>query len=267
MVIIENGIFENRFPYAKFGSGPRTLVIIPGTGSLTLPISKDSSMQMPMYAKMIPSDVTTYLIDFPLLEHTATFESIAADYAGIIRRNLGKVSVAGISYGGFIVIPLAAQFPEIIEQVFLIISGYALSEKGMQNIVKKGLEFAESKQYLKFFYVFDDLYNVWWIRWLVKLMTRRNLKASVAHMNPIANFIFAYQQILKRNGELKQYLHQIRAPTMIAGGTKDKCFSEANYRETASMIPNAKLELIPGAGHMVPVERMQQFKAILSRYI
>lgn len=47
----------------------------------------------------------------------------------------------------------------------------------------------------------------------------------------------------------KDRLHEIAAPTMVAGGAEDFFYSPALFRETADGIPNARLCLYGRMGH------------------
>ena len=96
-------------------------------------------------------------------------------------------------------------------------------------------------------------------------LTWLNRKKVARLQTPLSTFIHGYQHMLLTNGENKKYLPQIRAPTLVLGGTKDKVFSREIYSETAQLIPNAQFVVFENASHMVPIERMKAVKhAVLS---
>lgn len=258
----ESGIFDNLVPYLKIGKGSRTIIIFPGTESLFNSLSGDPDINGDLYCQAIPPEFTAYILDYPQkLDPTATFESIAGIFATVIQKQFGKkVIIIGISYGGQIAIPFAAQYPNLVEKLFLLVSAYALSEDCMKKFVTNSVKYAQMGKFLKMYHESDDIYNVWWMRWFAKFLTWKNLKKLVATMNPISTFLTAFNQIITRNGELKSYLSKIQCPTIVIGGTKDKCFSEDLFRETTTLIPNGTLELFPGGGHMLALERLKEFK-------
>jgi 3-oxoadipate enol-lactonase len=59
---------------------------------------------------------------------------------------------------------------------------------------------------------------------------------------------------LKR-ADLRPYARQIEAPTLCLVGDQDGSTPVALVRETASLIPRSRFEIIEGAGHLPNVER------------
>jgi pimeloyl-ACP methyl ester carboxylesterase len=54
------------------------------------------------------------------------------------------------------------------------------------------------------------------------------------------------------SGDRTPQLRQIRAPTLVVHGTKDRMVRKSGGRATARAIPGARLELIDGMGHDLP---------------
>jgi len=50
-------------------------------------------------------------------------------------------------------------------------------------------------------------------------------------------------------------LHRVREPTLVVRGAKDLVVSQRQAESFARRIPDARLRVLPGAGHMTPVER------------
>ncbi|MDB5688745.1 MAG: alpha/beta hydrolase fold protein, partial [Sphingomonas bacterium] len=76
--------------------------------------------------------------------------------------------------------------------------------------------------------------------------------------------IFAAQQaaMMSRN-DLTPLLAGIRVPTLVATGEEDGWASPAQHEQIAAAIPGATLRIVPGAGHMMPVEDPAAVTAIL----
>jgi pimeloyl-ACP methyl ester carboxylesterase len=62
-------------------------------------------------------------------------------------------------------------------------------------------------------------------------------------------------------------LAQISAPTLVVAGTADAVVDPRNARLLADAIPNARLELIDGAGHLPFWERAEEFAALVGRFL
>lgn len=56
-------------------------------------------------------------------------------------------------------------------------------------------------------------------------------------------------------GALQDRLPAISAPAVILHGAKDRVLGPEFGRHAASILPNARLQITPDAGHMLPVTR------------
>jgi pimeloyl-ACP methyl ester carboxylesterase len=63
--------------------------------------------------------------------------------------------------------------------------------------------------------------------------------------------------------DLTPDLPKIDLPTLVIGGTADVLTPPAESRRMASLIPGARLELIPGGGHMLMFEEPEKINALL----
>jgi pimeloyl-ACP methyl ester carboxylesterase len=55
--------------------------------------------------------------------------------------------------------------------------------------------------------------------------------------------------------DLVDALSTIRVPVLVLAGSADRVVSPSASASTARSIPGARFEMLPGAGHMVPLER------------
>ena len=55
------------------------------------------------------------------------------------------------------------------------------------------------------------------------------------------------------SGSRKPRLHLVKAPTLVIHGTVDPLVNPAGGKDTAASIPGAKLLMIEGMGHAIPV--------------
>jgi len=58
-------------------------------------------------------------------------------------------------------------------------------------------------------------------------------------------------------------LPSLDVPTLVIGGTADVITPPHESRRLAALIPDARLELLDGAGHMIMLERTERFHALL----
>lgn len=63
------------------------------------------------------------------------------------------------------------------------------------------------------------------------------------------------------------WLHRIQSPTLVLAGKADPIVPPANARILASRIPNAQLEIVPGAGHLLLMDRAELCAARIACFL
>ncbi len=66
--------------------------------------------------------------------------------------------------------------------------------------------------------------------------------------------------------DLTAELPTLDVPTLVIGGSADVITPPAESRRLAELIPGARLELLPGAGHMIMLERTADFHRLLLEF-
>jgi predicted dienelactone hydrolase len=61
-------------------------------------------------------------------------------------------------------------------------------------------------------------------------------------------------------------LSKIRVPTLVLSGSADVIAPPAQGRRIAELIPDARLELFKGAGHMLMLERTDEVDALITEF-
>jgi pimeloyl-ACP methyl ester carboxylesterase len=69
------------------------------------------------------------------------------------------------------------------------------------------------------------------------------------------------------NPRLERWLHRIDRPTRIVWGAEDRIIPPAYGERLATLIPGARLSLLPDTGHLVPVEAAAALAAEVCRFI
>jgi pimeloyl-ACP methyl ester carboxylesterase len=109
------GYFRSGLPYSRLGRGPRPLVVVQG---LTFENKPQPGLATAMY-RFLGQDYTVFsVLRRPGLPQGYTLADMAADYAAMIREEFGgPVDVIGVSTGGSIVQPLAADYPDVVRRL------------------------------------------------------------------------------------------------------------------------------------------------------
>jgi pimeloyl-ACP methyl ester carboxylesterase len=69
------------------------------------------------------------------------------------------------------------------------------------------------------------------------------------------------------NFDLEDRVREIRAETLVVSGDQDVVVPLQNSRNLAAAIPNARLEIIDGSGHMAFVEKASEFNRIVRDFL
>jgi 3-oxoadipate enol-lactonase len=67
--------------------------------------------------------------------------------------------------------------------------------------------------------------------------------------------------------DLRKSLGQIRVPTLVISGSKDKNAPAPMVKKMAGFIPNATYVELEGVGHLVALERPNEFNAVLDDFL
>lgn len=78
--------------------------------------------------------------------------------------------------------------------------------------------------------------------------------------------VFQRQSRLERAGD-EDRLGEIACPTLVVAATQDQLRSIAEAKQLRDGITGARLEIIEGAGHMIPIEAPEAMSAVLGAWL
>ncbi len=145
---------------------------------------------------------------------------MAEDAAGVLSvLGLGAVHVLGHSMGGRVAMDLALRHPESVKTLILV-STSAHVPRGTRR----------------------------WVRFLGSL-SRRNPLLQRMDPHPQPYYAFLRQFEASRNYDAKSRLHEIRVPTLILQGTRDRLAPLSLAEEMRSQIRGSRMVILRG-GHL-----------------
>jgi len=259
--------------YYTAGDGPSTVVLLHGGGADSALLSWRLAIpELAQHGTVIAPDWPGYG-GSEIFPEEYQFERMISWLTALLD-DLGvqRASFVGISMGGGAAISMALSHPERVERLALVDS--------------YGLASTFSYHRLSYWMI----HNPWILDWSWALvrrsrrLTRMSLGQIFADPRNITPELEeeAYQAALDPSGQrsfgkfqkaemlpdrlrtcFMDRLGEIQAPTLIVHGEKDKLVPLAASQEAARRIPNARLEVIPDAGHWPMREQPQQFNRLL----
>jgi pimeloyl-ACP methyl ester carboxylesterase len=173
-----------------------------------------------------------------------TMAELAAANVPAIRGHFGgPVDLLGISTGAALALQFAVDHPELVSRLVVVAGASWLGEDGRRKLRRYGELIARGKSGATILASVLFPPALRWpgaaLVWLGHLSERRlDPNDMLATIDAECGF------------DVTSRLDQITAPTLVIGGGRDRAFSPELFRATASGIPNARLILYPGSGHL-----------------
>ena len=256
----EAGLF-----YEEAGSGP-PLVLVPGFASGAW----SWAWQMPQLTggfRIIAFDPRGVSRSSIGEGATASIETIADDLAGLLDHlELGSANVLGISFGGFVAQEFALSYPSRVTKLVLASTGFG----GPNHVLP-------SPEVLASFATTAELNSPERIRkYLTTAFSKEFLSANPGEVarfcdlrekNPVPEDVYRQQLESAMMFNTENRIGGISAETLVITGDADTVVPPQNSLNLAAKIPNARIELIRGAGHMAFVERSAEFNQLVSSFL
>ena len=236
---------DPRMYYARFGTGPRAVVILPGLS--------DGLMTVRGKARLLAQPYRAYFRDFtiymfsrkdPLPEETS-IRAMAADQAEAIRAlGMDKACVLGVSEGGMIAQYLAADAPGLVDRLALAVTAPYANET-VQRFVRSRIEEAQRGDHKAI--MIGSAESAYSEKKLKSYRRLYPLLGLVGKPKDYRRFLSNANAILRFDA--RDVLTQIRCPALILGGEEDRTVGPEASRELHTAIAGSELHMYPGLGH------------------
>lgn len=247
-VKLDRGLM-GKLPFAAVGNGPPAVVLAglsPTTG-----VEGDWFVRGSLASfRALAVNHRVYLLNRRAqLSRGITMAELAAEHADGLAAKFGEpVDVIGISTGGSIAQQLAADHPEVLRRLVLISTARRLDpgtrheQAQVARLVRAGANRAACRLM---------------VATLVPPWRGRTVAGAVAWLlgpqvirDPQAWCDMATTIEAEDSFDLATCAESIESPTMIIGGARDRFYSSTSFEETARMISNARLQVVPRRGHI-----------------
>lgn len=170
-----------------------------------------------------------------------------------------RTHLLGVSMGGFIAQEFALAYPQRVDRLVLVATAFGgpnmapLPPEAVESLLPRPDLGPEQQIRTAMLIAFAD--PTWPERnpaemdWIVaqRLAHLQSDEARMAQL--MANVAF----------DVEDRLDEITAPTLIVIGAEDRVVPPENGRLLAERLPNAHLDVIPGAGHLALIEQADRF--------
>ncbi len=209
-----------------------------------------------------------------------SIEIMADDASGLLRTlGIGPVHALGISLGGFIAQELALRHPDLVKSLSLVSTNSGPGKRAMRNSqhvnglfklwgilpgtfemggkasVPLGFEYGITKED-RIRYGLSLAFTPEYYRQHpeeIERIVRWRLE------NPQPGYAWTRQLMAGMNFDSSGRAENIHAPTLILNGTEDRIVTPESARELAGSIPDSRYIEIEGSGHLLFIERSDEF--------
>jgi 3-oxoadipate enol-lactonase len=193
----------------------------------------------------------------------ASMERLAADLLALLDglEERRPCVVVGLSMGGYVALELARRAPERVRALVLVDTraeadepdAAATRRETAERVEREGSATVAETMAEKLFgpSAPDSLRQTW----------RRRIEAT-----PPAGIAAALRGMARRSARF-DVLEGWRRPALLVVGEEDTVTPPAAARRMREAAPHARLEVVPEAGHLVPVEKPAEFARILNDFL
>jgi poly(3-hydroxyalkanoate) depolymerase len=173
-----------------------------------------------------------------------------------------RVDVAGVSWGGALAQQFARQYPRRCRRLILAAtSAGAVMVPAKLSVLAKLITPQRylSREYMR--RAAPEIYGG-------ELRDRPDLVHEHSdRIVPPSTQGYLYQLLAGMGWTSLWWLHRLRQPTLILAGSDDRLVPPINARLLALLIPNNRLHVIPGGGHLFMLHRLDVVVPLISEFL
>ena len=236
---------ETNMDYVSFGKGTKPLVLIPGLGDGLMSVKGKAQMGAMMYPEFAEHYRVYMFSRKRKLEHGTTTRSMSEDLAQAMGQlHLSNAHVVGVSLGGMVAQFLAADHPELVDRLVLVVTLPKANEM-LRNNLDHWMKLARNRRYKAL--LVDITQRSHPAKHLKKYQRLFPLLTLAPGPRSYENFL--RQATASRNHDATGVLRNILAKTLVIGGERDETVGAEGSRDLVDAIPNSYLCIYHNHGH------------------
>ena len=187
------------------------------------------------------------------------FNDVAHIYLELLDRiGLEKVDVVGCSIGGWIAAEMGTMAPERIKS--MVLASPVGVKVGRPDRLDVPDIFAMSQEQVNRLFFHDPA------RAVADLSALADERLATVVRNRETLALLSWEPYM-HNPKLKHRLQRLRAPALFLRGGSDGFVSDEYFKAYAGLLPNARVETIPEAGHAMPLEQPEAFASRVLSFV
>lgn len=238
-------IGNNSMNYVTFGNGEKNLIMIPGVGD-GLRNSKGMAIPFALLYGKFAKDYKVYVFSQrnEMPDRYSTRKMAKDVKAAMSQLGIEKADVIGVSLGGMIAQHLAADYPQSVEKLVLVVSA-ARKSQYTQATLSGWIEMAKRDDYRRL--MVDNLKKMYTKEYLQKNKWMMKVAGKFGRPKSYEKFIIMANACIHHDAYDK--LEKIQAKTFVIGGELDKTLGAKGSYELAERIQDSILKMYPQYGH------------------
>ncbi len=231
--------------YIRFGSGPKTLVMIPGVGD-GLKTVRGMALPFAFLYRSLAKDFTVYVFSRRrALSPGMTTREMAEDLnRAMDALGLASAALVGVSQGGMISQWLAVDHPEKVAKLVLAVT-LCRPNAVVRDVVARWIGMADRGDYRGL--LLDTAERSYSEKRLKRARLEARMLGSIGRPKSFERF--RIQAASCAAHDAYDALERIACPTLVIGGKEDKIVTKQASVDIAGRIPDCKLFLYDGLGH------------------
>lgn len=248
--------------YIRFGTGKKNLIMLPGMGD-GLRTTKGTALPMALYYRSLAKEYTVYMFSRKAqLPEGSTTRDMARDLKNAMEElGMKKASLVGVSMGGMIAQHFAADYPDMVEKLVLVVTC------GRENpILLESLEewVACARRNDHTALMDSNLRRIYSENYYRRNKWMVPITGALTKPKNYARFFVMTEACRTHNAW--EFLPAISAPTLVVGGEQDKSLGGEASRELAARIPGSRLKMYPQWGHGL-YEEAKDFLTVVTEFL
>lgn len=177
---------------------------------------------------------------------------------------LERVDVLGYSFGGGLAQELAHRAPERVRRLVLCATGAGVG--GVPPRPMAALMLATPARY------YHPRLLELSVAHIAGGRTAREPDTLARHagerlLHPPSPLGYAYQLYAVAGWSSLPWLHRVRVPTLVMSGDEDPCVPLRNGRMLAARLPDARLHVVPGGGHLFLLDEPENVAGVIRAFL